>query len=59
MDSIAPLPSTTQCLELAGFDFGNLRLAERTVPTPGADEVLLRVHAASLNYRDYLVINGR
>ncbi len=33
----------------------NLRLAERPRPQPGPGEVLLRMHAASLNYRDLLV----
>jgi len=35
-----------------------LRLSERDLPQPGPREVLIRVRAASLNYRDHLIING-
>jgi NADPH:quinone reductase-like Zn-dependent oxidoreductase len=38
-----------------GFD--HLRLATRPEPRPGAGQVLLRMKAASLNYRDLLVPN--
>jgi NADPH:quinone reductase-like Zn-dependent oxidoreductase len=32
---------------------------EREVPKPGLGEVLIRVHAVSLNYRDLLIAQGR
>ncbi|MEE8371319.1 MAG: NAD(P)-dependent alcohol dehydrogenase [Sphingomonadales bacterium] len=35
-----------------------LERCEREKPEPGADEVLLRVRAASLNYRDQMVVSG-
>lgn len=35
-----------------------LRLTERPTPTPGPGEVLLKLKAMSLNYRDLLVIKG-
>jgi NADPH:quinone reductase-like Zn-dependent oxidoreductase len=41
------------------FGLDNLKQAERPVPEPRADEVLIRVHAASLNYRDLLVVQGK
>jgi len=40
------------------FGIDSLTLAERHVPAPGPGEVLLRVRATSLNYRDYLVAVG-
>jgi NADPH:quinone reductase-like Zn-dependent oxidoreductase len=36
-----------------------LRLAERPKPSPGAGEVLVRMRAASLNYRDLAVVTGK
>jgi NADPH:quinone reductase-like Zn-dependent oxidoreductase len=36
----------------------SIRAAERPVPEPGAGEVLLRMEAASLNYRDWVMANG-
>jgi NADPH:quinone reductase-like Zn-dependent oxidoreductase len=44
--------------EIQKFGHENLRLVERPIPEPGAGEVLVRVNAVSLNYRDKLVIAG-
>jgi NADPH:quinone reductase-like Zn-dependent oxidoreductase len=41
---------------LGGFD--ELRMEELPTPRPGPGQVLVRVKAASLNYRDLLVIKG-
>src|SRR5437763_11106890 len=41
-----------------GFGLDKLRPAERPRPEPGPGEVLLKVRAASLNYRDLLVVKG-
>lgn len=38
------------------WDPANLTLTERSDPTPAADEVLVRVRAAALSYRDTLVV---
>lgn len=38
-----------------GWGFDNLKLATRPEPKPGPGEVLLRMRAASLNYRDLVV----
>lgn len=40
------------------FGLDNLALAERSDPCPGGKEVLVRVRAASLNYRDLLMVRG-
>ena len=46
-------------LEIAGtFGLENLVLAERPEPQPGPGEVLLEMRAASLNYRDLLMVQG-
>ena len=37
----------------------NLNLVERPDPTPGPGEVLVRVKAVSLNYRDLIMVEGR
>ncbi len=36
----------------------NLRLESAEAPAPGAGEIRVRIHAASLNFRDGLVVNG-
>jgi NADPH:quinone reductase-like Zn-dependent oxidoreductase len=40
------------------FGLDALQVAERPQPQPGHQEVLLKVRAASLNYRDLLVVKG-
>lgn len=40
------------------FGPGGLTLTERADPVPGTGQLVLRMSAASLNYRDWLVING-
>ena len=37
----------------------SLTLAEADVPQPGRGQVLVRMRAASLNYRDLMIVNGR
>jgi NADPH:quinone reductase-like Zn-dependent oxidoreductase len=45
--------------ELRGFGRQNLKLADKPVPQPGPTDVLVRVNAVSLNYRDKLVAEGQ
>jgi NADPH:quinone reductase-like Zn-dependent oxidoreductase len=40
------------------FGLANLRLAERPEPRPAHGQVLVKVRAVSLNYRDLLVVKG-
>ncbi|MDP7112299.1 MAG: alcohol dehydrogenase catalytic domain-containing protein, partial [Myxococcota bacterium] len=40
------------------FGLDNLRLTEREAPEPGPGQVRLRMRAASLNYRDLLMVRG-
>jgi NADPH:quinone reductase-like Zn-dependent oxidoreductase len=45
-------------LEARSTKFSDLTLAERPVPTPNAGEILIRVKAASINYRDIVLVKG-
>ncbi len=46
-----------QVMEIRGdWDFANLQLAERQAPEPGPGEILLDMKAASINYRDFLMV---
>src|SRR5215469_10304994 len=48
-----------KCFELQGPDgFEALKLVDRPVPQPGAGQVLVRIKAATLNYRDLLTVKG-
>jgi NADPH:quinone reductase-like Zn-dependent oxidoreductase len=40
-------------------DMSSLKLIECDQPQPAAGQVLIRVHAASLNYRDHAVVSGK
>jgi NADPH:quinone reductase-like Zn-dependent oxidoreductase len=40
-------------------DLSGLRLVNRPDPQPGAEEVLIRIRATSLNYRDHMVAIGK
>lgn len=45
--------------ELQGsFGAENLRICERPIPAPGPGQVLLKMGAMSLNYRDVMMIDG-
>ena len=44
--------------EVKEFGIENLALVNREEPQPGANEVVVKFHAASLNYRDLMFVNG-
>ena len=44
--------------EIQEFGIDNLALVERDEPALGETEVLVRFHAASLNYRDLMMVKG-
>lgn len=48
-----------RAIELQGFSVDALRMAERPDPQPKAGEVLVRVKACSLNFRDWLMAQGQ
>ena len=37
----------------------DVELAERPDPSPGPADILVRMHAASINYRDHMVYSGQ
>jgi NADPH:quinone reductase-like Zn-dependent oxidoreductase len=48
-----------KCYEIQGPNgVDGLALVDKPVPKPGAGEVLVRLKAATLNYRDLLTIKG-
>ena len=40
-------------------DMSSIKLIECDEPQPSGSQVLIRVHAASLNYRDHAVVSGK
>jgi NADPH:quinone reductase-like Zn-dependent oxidoreductase len=45
-------------IQQGSSDLNGLQLVERPEPVPGRGQVLVRMRAASLNYRDQLVVTG-
>jgi len=45
--------------QIPSFKIDDIEIAERPTPKPGPGQVLVKVHAVSLNYRDLLVVLGR
>lgn len=45
--------------EIGEFGIEALKIADRPVPKPGHGQVLVKVFAVSLNYRDLLVVKGK
>lgn len=48
-----------KALQLTAFGLDNLTTVPHEVPIPGPGQVHVRFHAASLNYRDLMVVLGR
>jgi NADPH:quinone reductase-like Zn-dependent oxidoreductase len=48
-----------KAFELRGFGLDQLILANRPTPQPGPGEVLVKLRAVSLNFRDLLVVQGK
>ena len=49
-------PKTMRCLEAGDFSIDALKLGQRPVPKPRRGEILVRIKAASLNYRDLAIL---
>jgi NADPH:quinone reductase-like Zn-dependent oxidoreductase len=50
--------NTMRVVEATAFGLDKLRVVERPVPQPQAGEILVRIKAASLNYRDLVILKG-
>ena len=50
--------STMKAFEYRKFGLENLALVERDTPHAAGHEVVVKFHAASLNYRDLLFARG-
>jgi NADPH:quinone reductase-like Zn-dependent oxidoreductase len=44
--------------QISSFGVDSLEFVERPEPQPGPGEVLVRIHAVSINYRDLLMVKG-
>lgn len=57
------MTTTSESLRIAAltgsFGIENILITPQTKPVPGHGQVLVRMRAASLNFRDYLVATGR
>jgi NADPH:quinone reductase-like Zn-dependent oxidoreductase len=49
---------TMRVVEARAFDIAALELTQRPVTNPGRGEILVRLRAASLNYRDLAILSG-
>src|ERR1700676_2962328 len=56
-DSLNDSPMRAYHLQSLG-SLDGLVAAEQEIPSPGTGEVLVKVRASSLNFRDVLIING-
>src|SRR5579871_6993343 len=45
--------------QIRNYDLGGLEMAEAENPAPGPEQILVKVGAVSLNYRDKLAITGK
>ena len=45
-------------LRKGSTDMSSLELLERDLPAPGPGQLLIRMHAASLNFRDHAIVTG-
>ena len=50
--------TTMRAIEATGFGIGNLRLVTRPIPSLGRGDILIKLKAASLNYRDLAILKG-
>ena len=47
-----------QCVQLTASGLENLKVVSGEAPEPGSGEVRVRMHAAAINYRDFMIAAG-
>ena len=52
------MSSTMRAIEAGAFGLDQLRLVDRPAPSPQRGEILVRLAAATLNYRDLAILSG-
>lgn len=52
------MTSSMKCWSMDQLGMSNLKCETRPIPKPAAGEVLVKVSAVSLNYRDFLTVEG-
>lgn len=55
---MSDISKTMKAWQLHAFGLENLKLSEVPTPVPLADEILIRVGAVSLNFRDKAIVDG-
>jgi NADPH:quinone reductase-like Zn-dependent oxidoreductase len=59
--SVAAIPdrrNEMRVWQIPSFGIDSLELVDRPAPQPGPGEVLVKIHAVSLNYRDLMMVKG-
>src|SRR5690348_17753977 len=51
--------SAMRAIQLSAFDLDHLQQVDLPAPRPAPNEVLVGMEAASLNFRDSMVVNGQ
>lgn len=59
MSTTPDTSNTTFIIPTAGAGAQSIISTTSPIPTPKAHEVLVRIHAVSLNFRDYAIVSGR
>jgi len=55
---MSSIPTTMKAIEARSTSFSDLAPTELPVPAPKAGEILIRIKAASINYRDVVLVKG-